>query len=392
MILDTVATFLSELDVSTIHAAAHDIARTVAMSLTPALLIIAIYVRTLETSLDTFTGGQGRWTRALRDIMIWGTVLSGYFTIGALITNFANDIYKWAGEIGSLSTISKDMAEAVRQINAKSDGDGLLSVVANGALSWTFGLITAFFYYLSLLIVAFIGAFMRIAHAVVFGTAFIWGLIAIPISISQGFKLNRGWGLTMGFALLWPLMQALFVALLRPLFVTSLNAVLAQNVGSAFDLMGAQMLFTVLNLIFAASLVAAAYVSIHLVNNSSAAAAVVGPFVGAAIAGATATAAAGTAAGGRAVGALGGLPGVVKDAFAPAPPSTPRGAGVRTPPRPAVNSPSAPRSTSSLSNSADESSPASSAVAEPSPSEIEAKKKQQRRGVILNQQKKAKPT
>jgi len=317
--LTKLALFISNVDVSSIHTAAQQLASVVAAFLTPVLLIIAIYVRILRDSLDTFSGGhEGRWARAVKDFLLWGAVCATYFGIGTLIINFANSIYAWCDSIGGLQLITGDMSAVTKAIAAKNDADQasgasgyLLTLLATG--NGVFTLITGAFYYFSLLVVAFIEAVMRIAQAMCFGIAFVWGLIAIPVSVSQGITLLRGWGLLMGFSLVWPLMQALVIALIRPPLITIINKLITDQTNAGVDMLTADITLTVLNLIFAAACLTAPFLTNALVSNAPAASAVVSPFVGAAMAGA-ATAFEGT----KMAAGVGGrktafsLPGIVK--------------------------------------------------------------------------------
>ena len=302
MILDDIALAISNLDVSGVYSGVGQIAKITGASITPILLLMAIYIRSLEASLDMFgSNSSGRWTRAVRDIVLWTAVLASYFAICQLVINFANELYKWGAEIGSLDAITKDMNAAIQSRVIKRNKEGFISTIITLAATGggVFSSITAFFFYLSLLVVAFLSAFLKIAHALTFGVAFIWGLIAIPISISQGFKLLRGWALLFGLALLWPFIQALLIAMLRPVFATALNAIVTQDTNSGVDMMSTELLFTVLNLVFGATLVAAPFLANALISNTSAAHAIVAPFVAAALAGATGAANAAGGAGQR---------------------------------------------------------------------------------------------
>src|SRR5712692_8002196 len=93
------------LEPSPIYAATKGIADVLIRSLTPVLLIIAIYLRVLETQVASIVSGP-KWSEALKDIAIWGVVIGGYYEIASLIINFANAIYAWLDHFGSLTSIT----------------------------------------------------------------------------------------------------------------------------------------------------------------------------------------------------------------------------------------------------------------------------------------------
>jgi hypothetical protein len=291
-VFNSIISFANNFDVSNIFTAAGDLANVVAMYLSPTLLMLAIYSRILGDSLDTFTtNGAGVWSRAVRDFVVWGVVLGSYFAIGSLVANFANVIYHWCDCVGGLSLLAHDMGEVAKFIEAKLQNEKtsgtLVGTLVKGYVTGggTLTFITGICYYVSLLIVSFLVIALKIAHALAFGLAFIWGLIAIPVSVSKGIKLLRGWALFMGFALVWPLIQALLVALIRPSFIKALNKIMTENSNVGVDMISSDLTMTVLNLVFAATVVAAPYVASSLVANMPAAAGMVTPFISAAMTG-----------------------------------------------------------------------------------------------------------
>jgi hypothetical protein len=277
---------LSSFDLSILFSVTYDIAEVVAKYLSPVLLIIAIYIRLMETQIDALTG-SGKYGTALRDILFWGFVLGAYYAIGALIMDFFNTIYAWLDSFGSLkatmAAYDNIMTKNALAINAKG-------VTALGLLSSPYVLVSSLLYYGTLIVVAFISAFLKIANVMAFGVAFIWGLIAIPISISTTFKILRGWAYLLAMALVWPIIQALLMAMFSMLFTNSANILMgipdADPILRGANIM---MLFAVMNLLFAAILISAPLIANALVTNSSAASGIVMPFVAAAVAAGVAT-------------------------------------------------------------------------------------------------------
>lgn len=380
---NSISSFATNFDVSYIHSSAGDIARIVAMSITPVLLVLAIYTRILQDSLDTFgSSGPGVWARAVRDFVVWGVVLASYFAIGALIVKFANDIYRWADTVGGLKLITQDMSAAAAFVDEKLKSETGGSRIVRGLITGggTLSFITALFYYLSLLIAAFLVIALKIAHALTFGLAFIWGLIAIPISVSKGIKLLRGWALLLGFALAWPLIQALLLAIIRPSFIMALNSVMTNTTNAGVDILSGNLLMTVLNLIFAATVVAAPYVASTLVSNAPSAGAMVTPFISAAMTGIAGVVGGAKMSGEKLIGgSKTGASRLLGDDAASA--TTKKAAG-------SFGMSSNPGGNAGRSDSG-ASAPAAVNVTTPAASgstaDGEAKQKQQRRGIIINQ-------
>jgi hypothetical protein len=277
---------LSSFDLSILFSVTYDIAEVVAKYLAPVLLIIAIYIRLMETQIDALAG-SGKYGTALRDILFWGFVLGAYYAIGALIMDFFNTIYAWLDSFGSLKAT---MAAYDDIMTKNADAINAKGVTALGLLSSPYVLVSSLLYYGTLIIVAFISAFLKIANVMAFGVAFIWGLIAIPISISTTFKILRGWAYLLAMALVWPIIQALLMAMFSMLFTNSANILMgipdADPILRGANIM---MLFAVMNLLFAAILISAPLIANALVTNSSAASGIVMPFVAAAVAAGVAT-------------------------------------------------------------------------------------------------------
>jgi hypothetical protein len=304
-----------------------------------------------------------------------------------LVTSFFNPIYAWLDSFGSLSTVMATFSELSTKNAAlaqnQSAGQSLLGLVASPYLVGA-----AIFYYGSLIMLAFLTAFLKIAVVMVFGVAFIWGLIAIPISISTTFKILRGWAYLTAFALVWPVIQALLLGMFTMLFTNSVNQLVALPDNNAQILAAnAMMLFSVMHLLMGAVMVAAPFIANSLVTNSSSAAGIVMPFVGAAIAAGTGTAKATSGS------STAGRNWLQKD-----PAANSSGSGTRNnlsagpKPRSVASTPSSagPVANSGMKNSFAGDTSASEAPAVPLSSEApdvnKKKVQQQRRGVIIRQQ------
>jgi hypothetical protein len=244
-------------------------------------------------------------------------------------------------------------------------------------------LFTGLAYYLTLILATFVAMFLKVANVLIYGVAYIWGLIAIPLSITTNFRILRGWGLLMGMALLWPFIQALFLTVFTELFKNAADVIVADpDLNTAIALSNVYMLFSVMHLLLIAVLIASPFIAQALVANAPAAAGIVTPFVGAALAAGALTAKAsektGAAAGGRIRDFMSGG----SSSAAPAPATR---AGAR---QSLAGSPSASSATakSAAADTMEESS-ASAAVAAPADSGVTEKMRQRRdrRNAIIKQ-------
>jgi hypothetical protein len=279
--MNDLAVLLTSFNMEVLFKVAYAIADVVGKYLSPVLLLMAIYIRLMETQIDSLAG-SGKYGTALKDILLWGFVLGAYYAIGALVMEFFNEIYAWLDTFGSLKS-TMDTYSNIMQKNAKEMAASGITLTA--VVSAPYNLIAMFLYYGSLIIVAFIAAFLKIANVMAFGIAFIWGLIAIPISISTTFKILRGWAYLLALALVWPIIQALLVAMFSMLFSNSADTLMQiTDADPSLRAANIMMLFAVMNLLFAAILVSAPLIANTLVTNSSAASGIVMPFVAAAVA------------------------------------------------------------------------------------------------------------
>jgi hypothetical protein len=285
--METLAALLASFDVTPLFPVIEGLARATAKFLSPVLLVVAIMTRLMETQVDALVTG-GKYGTAVRDIMIWSFVLGAYFMIGDLIIGFFNPIYHWLDQFGSLGTVMDAFQKITDKQFAQNSAlakDRDLVDSAFDILKSPYLLVSAMFYYGTLIMLAFLTAFLKIANVLVFGVAFIWGLIAIPVSISTTFKILRGWAYLLAFSLVWPVMQGLLLGMMAMLFTNSVDTL--QTVPDLSPIVlrsNTMMLFAVLHLLMGAVMVAAPFIANALVTNTSSAAGIVMPFVGAAIA------------------------------------------------------------------------------------------------------------
>ncbi len=245
-------------------------------TVTPSLFVVALYTRLLEAQLDAIAG-SGQLARALRDVAAWGVGLLIYFSAGDLIVHYLNALYGAMARIGSLSLVATQMAALLTVANHGPSG---LWATIKEVNALPLRLTTVFIYYTTLVVTTFLEVLLRIAQAIGYEFSFLYGLIALPLAVSRNFSLLRGFAKLMGFFVLWPIVQALLLAVFAPIFthaVATLQGLLGR---SDYMTVYAHMLFTILNLVLAAVLIAAPYVTAVLVENAGAGRSLVEPYLG----------------------------------------------------------------------------------------------------------------
>ena len=324
---DLIITWISRLIVPTsIYDGVEVIARGIFTYLTPVLLVIAIATRSLEESLD-MTNASGRWVNALRDMAILGAAITVYFAAGNMVNEFFSATYSYFEKIGSVGSITNQLADTIEQLEAKTEDTGTLSYLAGSV--WNFA--GTMVYYASLIAVTTLIAFLHLAQALGYGLCFCWGLIAIPMSITRNFRLLKGWAMFSAFILLWPVVESLTMGLISNIFAQMGQTMTGSASGNTdIDQGAVMMMYTTLNIILFMIAVVAPFVTNALVSNAPAGKDFVVPFIAGAMANVAAMNAVNTKAAqpigsaGKAVGSgiasrVGAEASFIKQAFRPQP-------------------------------------------------------------------------
>jgi len=172
---------ITNLDPQPIYEASRDVGQFVFTFITPVLLTIAVAIRVMTTQLDVTESG-GKWGHAIRDFLVWGTVLSVYFGLASLIADFMNSVYAMIARVGSLELVTDQVERLLEAFGQRAEAQGgtLLDFFVSPGL-----LVSALIYGVSLTLVVFIGAVLKIAHAIGYSFAFAYGLVAIPLSLTS---------------------------------------------------------------------------------------------------------------------------------------------------------------------------------------------------------------
>ncbi|HFE37504.1 MAG TPA: hypothetical protein ENK06_03660 [Gammaproteobacteria bacterium] len=266
------------------------VASFIAAVVTPTLLIFAIVFRALETQLDNFEG-QSRWASAIKDFMLYGSLISLYYLIGNALADYFNAVYaalgagESSGGLGaSLSAVTDKLANYIEKAETiVSQDESIFDALGNAGASAA-GMVSYGFYYLTLVAVAFFTIFLRLAFAIAFGLVYVWGLIVLPLAITQNFRLLKGWGIFAGAVLLWPVIEAIILSLSLAVFDAAIPSLSANFDTAEATKAGAYAVFAILNLLLIAIMIAAPLVAERLVSNQSAVSAIALPFGGAALA------------------------------------------------------------------------------------------------------------
>ena len=278
---DLIIAWIGRLIVPTsIYDGVEIIARGIFTYVTPVLLVMAIATRSLEESLD-MTNASGRWVNALRDMAILGAAITVYFAAGNMVNEFFSVTYSYFERIGSVGSITNQLADTMEQLEAKTQDTGTLSYLTGSV--WNFA--GTLVYYASLIAVTTLIAFLHLAQALGYGLCFCWGLIAIPMSITRNFRLLKGWAMFSAFILVWPVVESLTMGLISSIFADMGQTMTGSAAGNTDLEQGSiMMMYTTLNIILFMIAVVAPFVTNALVSNAPAGRDFVVPFVAGAMA------------------------------------------------------------------------------------------------------------
>ncbi len=284
-ILDLLNSFISSFSPSYIYDGAYFVATRYMAAVSGTLLVVAVFIRMMNASIDSLDGA-GRYAGVVKSLLIWGSILGLYFALAGLVTDFFNVLYDWSRQNGSvgrtmdqLGIILEDL-DRIRREQGQDMGawEKLAEFLGNIPRGITFVL-----FFLTFVLLVSVELFLHIAQAIGYAVALIFGTIAIPLAVSQKLSVLSGWGKFTAAILVWPVIESLLMFLLLGMtgqMSADIQNATASNAGAA----GIYLLFAVMNLIMAATIIAAPFITMALVNNSGNIAGLVSPFVGGAIA------------------------------------------------------------------------------------------------------------
>jgi hypothetical protein len=192
------------------------------------------------------------------------------------VNDFFSLLYRYFEGVGSIASISSQMGEMIEQLESKSTDTGFF----NWAISGLWNNLIFGVYYLSLIAFTTTLAFLHLAQALGYGLAFCWGLIAIPISVSRNLKLLKGWGLFVGFIIMWPIIESLVMGLVFSVFADVAKLAVIDSTGNtSINQSAVALAFTVLNIVLIVLVVVVPFVTSALIANAAAGKDFVVPFI-----------------------------------------------------------------------------------------------------------------
>lgn len=267
------------LDPSRVYHFGEQVAWTVFTSITPVLLVIAVAVRTLETQLDTTTS-MGKWERAIRDFFLFGFLIGSYFGIMMMFNVLMNEIYVMTHDLGNLKMIAQQMKRLLSEAN--KGGDGAFDSAIGYAISLyedPLSVIMTIFFWATNLFVISTHVILKGAHGMIYTFVLIYGLMAIPLSITSNFKLLKGWATLLGGTLLWPIVEGLLMGFFGVLFQDAAQEIINAGGVLAYENDGNfKAFFSVVNVTLAFMMILAPVISAYLVANANSMFALVAPF------------------------------------------------------------------------------------------------------------------
>ncbi len=283
--LDLLNSFISSFSPSYIYDGAYFVATRYMAAVSGTLLVVAVFIRMMNASIDSLDGA-GRYAGVIKSLLIWGSVLGMYFTLADLVTDFFNVLYDWSRQNGSVGQTMKQLGflledlDRMRQERGQDMGmfESITDFINNIPRGMAF-----LVFFLTFVLVVFVELFLQLAQAIGYAVALIFGTIAIPLAVSQKLSVLSGWAKFTAAILVWPVIEALLMFLLLGLsgqMGADIQNFSATNAGAA----GIYLLFAIMNLIMAASIIAAPFIAMTLVNNSGSITGLVSPFIGGAIA------------------------------------------------------------------------------------------------------------
>ncbi|MCP5007561.1 MAG: hypothetical protein GY941_27045 [Planctomycetes bacterium] len=292
-----ISDFLELLNAKYLYDGGKAMALFVASTISPFLLVISIWLRLGSTQLESATSGQGKWGAFFKDLVVWLTLLALYFAIAGFLSDLFNSLYSYFQERGSLGVILSRFVQMISDIDKAGEETDLLSQSLS-VLTAPVTFVVWVIYYFSFLLATILIKFLQLAHAICWSFALVWGLVAIPMSITSTFKLLRGWAIFTATALVWPIIHFGGFALFNPIFQHAADIFVTGSGAGLVSMDKAQLylIMTVVNILGIAIAIAAPFIAMSLVANSGSIAGVVAPFAGAAVAAAGATMAKGVAA------------------------------------------------------------------------------------------------
>ena len=239
------------------------------------ILVIASKIRVIQNTAESIETG-GSWEKMLADILAYSALLTLYIVVIWMVILSINAITSFADSVGSIETVTRRMEILFEAGKANQADDGWLMSMGVGiteAVGWAF-------FYFSLLLLTITMLVMRFAQAMILGLSFIWGEIAIPLSVVSGYKPLKGWMQWLLIGAFWPFVEAVIMVFIAGSFFGASHLIIES--GTSFATTDLYFLFTAINGLLWASIIAAPFITASLVRGDGSIAGTVMPFATAA--------------------------------------------------------------------------------------------------------------
>jgi hypothetical protein len=259
--------FLNDFNISDIYDAGWYAAESWMLLISGLLLAISLAIRSVEEKHALLTTGKSDLIGAATSAIIITVFLACYFTFATLIIDFFNAIYSSVGSETHYERLQKKLDLAITLVNEK-ETDYAWSDIVTAPLS----VISLGSYYLTYLLYIFVSVALNIAHASIVSFLIFWGAVALPLSITNGFKMLTAFRVMTVTVLIWPIVQAFLTYVIAYAFGLALDKYLAnmqelESVGGGYILVFYGV-FTVINLIIVAVMIASYMIAQSLSNGS----------------------------------------------------------------------------------------------------------------------------
>jgi len=253
---------------SKIYEAAGAYSGVLALAFGPVMTTLAVMIRAAESQTETLFG-RPEWPRAIMAILVVIFAYVGYTGIFNYVVSFFNDIYSGLSGFGNLNMVMNKVARYIDKINA------VLITKESDAIDFISSPVV-FVAYISYLVsvgaVTTLYVFLRMALAISFCLAFLWGLITIPLAMTKHFRVLKGTLLMIAAVLVWPLVEYLLNGFLMYLMDDTLAQFtnkIASNTASYGTKADVYGVFIIINIILAVIMIVAPFLAWALVSNGN---------------------------------------------------------------------------------------------------------------------------
>jgi len=241
-----------------------------------ALLFLAILFRAVKEQFNAVTGKGFDLGAFVMDVFLWGSILVSYYFLMGLFVTLFNAIIAWLSVNGSLQTIALEiehLTQTFANLKTAEESEGALAkaidLVSEGFGYMAYG--AAYLsYIITFMIVLATSSFLHLAHAFLFAIAIFWGLLVIPLQITNHIRLMRPFGLVLGILLMWPVFELVIMYFFKFLFVNGAAAMI-NTVGKTYsigDEATFYLAFSVMNCVIFAIVLSAPFFTMAMIQGT----------------------------------------------------------------------------------------------------------------------------